>query len=64
METSFQKVSEAKASNEDLVTNFVEMFAEANITLEKADNTAVRRFLPKHAQGSGNIHNADYLQTH
>ncbi|KAL7983493.1 hypothetical protein Chor_000369 [Crotalus horridus] len=59
---SLQCNSTTQTEKPSVVQDFVKMFLEANIPLEKADHPAVRAFLSRHVKNGNSIPKADQLR--
>ncbi|XP_013908253.1 PREDICTED: CGG triplet repeat-binding protein 1 [Thamnophis sirtalis] len=59
---SLQCNSSTQTEKPSVVQDFVKMFLEASIPLEKADHPAVRAFLSRHVKNGNSIPKADQLR--
>ncbi|XP_020665797.1 CGG triplet repeat-binding protein 1 isoform X3 [Pogona vitticeps] len=59
---SLQCNSAAQTEKPGVIQDFVKMFLEANIPLEKADHPSVRAFLSRHVKNGNSIPKADQLR--
>lgn len=64
VEETLQNSKKVKDSKDEFILDTVEAFIKANIPVEKLDHPAIRAWLNKYVQGSGDLPSANRLRQH
>ncbi|XP_066473343.1 uncharacterized protein [Tiliqua scincoides] len=64
LEETLQNSKKVKDSKDEFILDTVEAFIKANIPVEKLDHPAIRAWLNKYVQGSGDLPSANRLRQH